>query len=594
MSRPDTPSSVAFDPAAPAAERYDANAELSKIYKPVASALIPPPELQRIIDHIRGDLDEQTMLAKAGGQVVPFPGRSRPEPKRGMRSVWLDDLQIFAQGEWYDKPTPLGFEGLRTMVEQTPMLNAIVLTRIRQVSRFCGISEDGGAGFEIRHVDREHQATPGEKESMRLLARFMENSGWEFKPRLRKRLRRDPFQSLMAKLVRDTLTMDSCPIELEWKRDKSLGIDGLYAVDGATIRLCTEQGYEGDDEIYALQVVQGRICTAYTHDQLIYEVRNPRTDVRLAGYGMGETELLVRIVTGFLNALTYNIKGFDENAIPRGLLQLSGDYSDDDLVAFKRYWNAMVKGINNAWTLPVIVSKDAEGKANFERFGIEFNEMYFAKWMTFLTSIACAIYGMSPDEINFESFSAQKSSLSGEDTAEKLADSKDKGLRPLLSFFESVFSDYVVAEFGDKYCFRWVGLDPADQAREWEAKKLVLTVDELRAEKGYEAHPDPTIGGAPLNPSLVGLYTQSQQQQQQPDFGEDDGGPGGFDMEDDGGDDAEQEGQADEGGSGGDGEPPSPAPPTGDEADGGQRGTGGQPEGQAFGKALPSIYTVVP
>ena len=28
----------------------------------------------------------------------------------------------------------------------------------------------------------------------------------------------------------------------------------LYAVDGSTIRLCTEDGYEGDDEIFALQV----------------------------------------------------------------------------------------------------------------------------------------------------------------------------------------------------------------------------------------------------------------------------------------------------------------------------------------------------
>jgi hypothetical protein len=127
--------------------------------------------------------------------------------------------------------------------------------------------------------------------------------------------------------------------------------------------------------VFALQVVQGRPRTAYTYNDLIYVPRNPRTDVRLAGYGLGEPELLIRPVTGYLNAMTYNIKGFDENAIPRGMLHISGDYDANDLVAFKRHWNAMVKGINNAWTLPLMVSKDQDSKASFERFGVEFNEM---------------------------------------------------------------------------------------------------------------------------------------------------------------------------------------------------------------------------
>lgn len=39
----------------------------------------------------------------------------------------------------------------------------------------------------------------------------------------------------------------------------------------------------------------------------------------------------------------------------------------------------MVKGINNQWALPVLFSENKEGDASFERFGIEFNEMYFAK-----------------------------------------------------------------------------------------------------------------------------------------------------------------------------------------------------------------------
>ena len=71
---------------------------------------------------------------------------------------------------------------------------------------------------------------------------------------------------------------------------------------------------------------------------------------------------------------------------------------------------------------------------------------------TFLTSIICAIYGMSPAEINFDSFSGGNTSpLGGSDTAEKLAQSKDSGLRPLLAYYENIFTDYILAELGDSY-----------------------------------------------------------------------------------------------------------------------------------------------
>lgn len=62
----------------------------------------------------------------------------------------------------------------------------------------------------------------------------------------------------------------------EYKRDKSLGLDGFYAVDGATIRLACDHGYRDEDEIFALQVVDGNIRAAYTYDDLIYVPRATR------------------------------------------------------------------------------------------------------------------------------------------------------------------------------------------------------------------------------------------------------------------------------------------------------------------------------
>lgn len=562
----DTARAIAFDPAAPDDERFDASAELQKATMPSSV-----PDLTDLVKYVADSYHEQNLeKALSRPNVVPFPSRAVEQGKPGMQSVYLDEERVHIMGDWYERPSAFSFDVMRSMVAQTPVLSAVVRTRIRQVQRFCRASEDGrGPGFQIRLKDPSQRAGRAEKESTDLLNRFFTNCGWESNPRRRARLKRDNFSGFMAKLVQDSLVLDSAPIETEYKRNRSLGIDGLYAVDGATIRLCTDEGYQGDDEIFALQVVQGRLRTAYTYDDLIYVPRNPTTDLMSGGYGMSETELLIRVVTGFLNAFTYNTKYFDSNAIPKGLLHLTGDYSQDDISAFKRMWNSMVRGINNQWSLPVMVSKNSESKAAFENFGVDVSDVLFERWMTFLTAIICAVYGMSPEEINFDSFSARSSGLSGNDTEERLISSKDKGLRPLLTHFEDVFSDYVVAEFSDKYVFRWTGLDEKDEKQLWEEEKTISTLNEARKARGQDEI-EGSWGNAPLNPALLSAW-QADNQANSEDYGNPDedvdfGGDGDGDGDDgeegeeepdsgyNDGEDEEAEDQAGDDGEDGDGE----------------------------------------
>lgn len=512
---------TAHNDAAPADERAQANTELQKSTMPRGlHDLLPGADVREAIDWISQQYEDQQMAkALAKPNVIPFPSKAVQNHDKGMQSVWVDDMQVSTMGDYYEKPSAFGFDAARAMVDQTPILSAIIMTRQRQVQRFCRLpSTMRGPGFQIQTKDANQDVGADQKQSIKILQEFFLNCGMESKPRVRQRLKRDDFAGFMAKLTRDTLTMDSMPIETEFKRNRSLGLDGMYAVDGATIRLCTEEGYEGDDEIFALQLIQGRIRTAYTYNDLIYVPRNPCTSIVVGGYGISETELLVRVVTGFLNAFSYNTKYFDSNAIPKGMLHLSGNYDEKDVNAFKRYWNAMVKGINNSWALPVMVSKDQESAAKFEKFGVDVNEIMFAKWMTFLTSIICALYGIAPDEINFESFSSGTSSLSGSDTEEKISNSHDKGLRPLLTYFENLFSDYVVQEFSSDYVFRFTGLDPEDEKSRQEMRKLVLTVDEIRAQEGYDKWdvPGSKIGSAPVNPALMGAWTVEQGMVTQP------------------------------------------------------------------------------
>lgn len=562
----DTPTSAAataLDPAAPAAERYDAQAEVTK--SALKDFLIPAENLMPVINYINGQMEEADFhKSLAKGNVIPFPPKHRGE--RGMQSVQLDEFNLTAQGNYWDRPGILGFDSMRGMVDATPILNAIVLTRIRQVSRFCQpITTESDIGFKIKHVDPTIEMSDEQQNSVKLLEQFISNCGWETKPRLRKKLRRDSFSQFMAKSVRDSLTMDAAPIETEFKRDRSLGLDGFYAVDGATIRLCTEDGYEGDDEIFALQVIQGRIRTAYTFDDLIYEVRNPRTDVMACGYGLSETEVLIKVVTYLLNTMTFNGSFFDKNSIPRGILNVYGNYDQNDIIAFKRYWMAMTKGIQNAHNLPVLVSKDQESGANFTEVGGQLNEMAFGKWMSFLTSVSCAVYGISPEEISMESYTNGKSSLSGDDTEEKITSSNDKGLRPLLGYYENLISDFVIQEFSPDYKFRFVGLDGDDAKQKFEMRKLALTWNEVRAEVGKDPA-EGDLGDAPINPTLMTAWTaerQMQQQQEMQDFGTpQDAGAGGDAAPAEEGEESgfEEDGAPDDGG-----EPDFGTPPADDE-----------------------------
>lgn len=507
MAAPETPHSVAFNEAAPAAERLAAQTELQRAAVPAAMAdLIPRADLMPVISYISDRMqDDVFSKSLSRSNVIPFPSKRAESHEPGMQSVFLDDMQLTIMGDYYERPSVFTFDSMRAMVEQTPILNAVIMTRIRQISRFCKLSDPDSPGFQLRLRDKDAQPSAEQKKEIDNLQGFFLNCGWEKNPRKRLKLKRDSFPFFMSKIVRDSLTMDSMPIETEFKRNRELGMDGMYAVDGSTIRLCTEQGYQGDDEIFALQVIQGRIRGAYTHDDLIYIPRNPRTDVLCAGYGLSETELLIRVVTGFLNAFSYNTKYFDSNAIPKGILHLSGNYDENDINGFKRYWNAMVKGVSNWWTLPILVSKDQESKASFENLGADQDEMMFARWMTFLASIVCAIYGMSPDEINFESFSTGKSSLSGNDTEEKIANSKDVGLEPLLSYYENVFTDYVVSDFSEDYEFAWTGRTEEDKKQSFEEVQLCGTVNELRASRG-EDKAKGKWGDAPLNPTLVPVW----------------------------------------------------------------------------------------
>ena len=493
---------------APPDERADALLQAAKEVAPVAKA-IPVREILALAKAYEPPPQED--LVRMAKVVLPVE-----DPAGTSRTIWLQ------------RPVGLDFPQLRRIVQEDPVLKAIIWTRIHQVQRFLRPSaQEWKPGFRVRFRDRRRPVRPEDEARFAWLENYVLACGAEFDPRRRRALRRDSLWDWVAKHLQDSLSLDAAPVELI--PTPSGRTHGWVHVDGGSVFLVdplATEALEGEvpevyrhygldrpdpDQVVAVLAREGRVIAYYTHEDLLYRVRRPRTEPWALGYGQPEPEDLLRIVTGFLNALTLNLRGFSHNSVPKGILTLYGDFTPEDIEQFRAEWDAYVSGVHNRWRVPVLFAQGGESQAgaSFVPIGNEFNEMYFSKWMTFLVAIKAALYGMDPEEINFESFSARPSTLSGSDTEERLASSKDKGLWPLLQFLRTTLNE-ILYTVDPEVELDWTGLEMDQQAAKQDEEKM-LTLGEFRQRRGEAPPEDPVLANAPMNPGFLSLYLQTLQ-----------------------------------------------------------------------------------
>ncbi|GEM48722.1 hypothetical protein [Deinococcus cellulosilyticus] len=520
-------SRVMSTPQAPVDERKDAEVQALKQAAPYAQSLNPQEVLAAAqqIGELFYKAANPTQLQNQWGQGQQHRTQSEPRVSPGVARVNLDLDEQGPQPFALRRPVGYDFPALRQIVKSDVLLQSIQWTRIWQVQRFLKPSkQEWKPGFQVRYTNDSDISEEG-KAKLRWISQYLLNCGAVFDPRKRRQLKRDRLRDFAAKLLQDSMTYDAGPIEIV--TTLSGRPHGFVHVDGSKVFLTDpnyglEEGWGNPElherfnldipdpsDVIAVLSWDNRILAHYTHDDFLYTIRKPSPLLEHLGYGQPEPEELIQVVTGFINAMTMNIRGLSHNSIPKGILTLFGDFQDGDLQQFKTSWDAYVTGITNAWRMPVMVAKDKESGAVFTKTDVEFNEMYFSKWMTFLVAVKCALYGMDPEEVNFEAFTSNKSSLSGDDTEERLASSKDKGLWPMLDWLGGTLDD-VVKMLDPDAEFVWTGLD-SDQKASQDAELKMLTLGEYRQRRGEAPHPMDVLNDAPLDPSLQTIYTQELQ-----------------------------------------------------------------------------------
>lgn len=448
----------------------------------------------------------------------PPPTQASPEDPK---SLFWDPFAIVEQLGYKDRPSQLTYGTLKAMAWKTPVLHAVINTRVQQVAAFCRPQHDRyQMGFRIKLRDTEKEPTKAEREWMQQMETLITRTGVTEHPR-----GRDNFETFLRKLTWDSLTYDQLTFEvIENKKGEPCE---WYAVDASTMRLADTASTYMDENLEKavkfVQIYDGQVIAEFNQNELCFGIRNPRTDIRLFGYGVSELEMLVPTVTSLLWGFEYNQRFFSQGTAPKGIINFKGTIPETQLQQFRRHWYQMCTGVENAWRTPITVSDELQ-YVNLQQSS---RDMEFNAWIDFLIKIVCSMYSMDPVEVNFQYGNVgQKQSLQSANNKEKLTESRERGLRPLLRFIAEKMNQHIVWPINEAFEFDFVGLDSMtkEQMAELNTKrvKTVMTVDEIRAEDDKPPLPDGT-GEIILDP----VFMQNVQLKAGAAMGEEGGPPGG-------------------------------------------------------------------
>lgn len=403
------------------------------------------------------------------------------EPK----SSFYDPTSLFMGREWFEKGNrSLRPSDLRAMAKN-PIIGSIIQTRLSQIAAFCTPQISAyDYGYVIRS---DHQDAQESVDFIALLRDWIYCLG-------ERELGEPNLEVFARKFMRDSLILDQATAEIIPKRNKQPSY--LVAVDAATIQKLPASLLQADTDLsepYYVQVIDDKITTYYTRQEMIFGVRNPQTEINTFGYGISELETLVRTVSTILNTERYNTAQLAQGGTQKGVFVIKGTVSEPEMQAFRRDFREAIRNAASYWRPPVLQVKEG-ADIDWVTLDRSNRDMEYAALFEFLVKQATSIYQMDPSEINW-SINAHGTSTNFEGRNDlKISASQQRGLRPLLNFLSTLITQDVISLIDPRYRLEFVGMD-RDRAQDAEIRerevKSYKTVNEQRQEMGL----NPIKGG---------------------------------------------------------------------------------------------------
>jgi hypothetical protein len=467
-------------------------------------------------------------IAPDGDGGMPQPTDEKP------RGLFHDPYSVIDWGGWRERPSSLTYETLRQMTAKNTVIAALITLRANQIAQFSrpqqGKYDRGYRIIKRDRRDRWKSMTPIEQKRANEIERMIETTGM-LQPN-EKPSDRDSFALFVKKAVRDILTYDQWCFEK--LRDRRGMISRFIALPSESIRPAVSDSEHLDPEekhsrVAYVQVYEDSVIAEFSPEDMAWCIMNPRSDLRVNGFGYSPVEQLMHLITAWLFGFEYNQRFFSQGSAIKGILNIKGAIPDRQLRAFRRMWYSQVTGVTNAWRTPILNSEDIQ----WQSLHSTNREMEFSAWMDWLTKLTCAVYGADPIEINFQfGNTGQSQSMKEGGQEAKLSESKDKGLRPLMDHISDNMNRHLVWDIEDEFEFAFMGLDSEDEEKEREARIKEVgayrMVDEVRADDDLPPLPDGN-GQVINNPTwlqFVNAKQQAAQQAQMAAAGQPPGAPG--------------------------------------------------------------------
>jgi hypothetical protein len=467
------------------------------------------------VDWAEGPSSSSESLEKAAGagrdeQAAGLP-KEKDEDLPDPKAMFWDPFAVIEQLGYKERPTAISYGTLRAIFYKMPVISAIIQARINQVAAFAQPQRDRyDLGFRITMMNDDDKPRGPEKKWITNMQDLILHTGVWGDPRSR-----DNMERFLRKLTWDSLVYDQACFEIVPNRRGAPA--QWYATDASSMRLAdTATAYLKKtirDDTQYVQIYDGMVVNEYTESELCFGVRNPRTDMRLYGYGTGELELLMSVVTSLLWGFGYNQKFFSQGSATKGILNFKGALPERQLKGFRRHWYNMLTSVENAWRTPITNSEGLE----WIDLHANNRDMEYNAWMDFLIKVACSMFMMDPVEVNFKYGNVgQRSAMQDTHNSEKITESKERGLRPILRAITSWYNQHIIWPSDENFKLEFVGLDnkTADDVVKLHTQqvKSTRTVNELRAEDDMPPLKD-GLGDLILDPTWMQAY-QAQKQQE--------------------------------------------------------------------------------
>ena len=491
-----------------------------------------------LIERLSGT--DSAVLAKAKPQeqekqpATVIPPEASPEE---MSALLADPFALIETLGYRERYSSVSYDVLNRMSYYVPIYPTILATRRNQVSAFCAPQTDTNLpGFRIGLRDKKRTISKKELIRAQGLEEWMVNTGSS------SQLTRDPLDTAIRKLMRDSLVYDQCTWEKV--RNKKGVICDWYVVDGASIRIADtawKDGPKSDDDVAYVQVHDETVIAEFTPNELAFCVRNPRSDLRVNGYGEAELEQGIKIATALINGWHYNSKFFENGTVAKGMLNIPG-IPQNKLRIFANQWRMITSGVLNGWRHPITNFQDAKW-IDFQKSN---RDMEWAEFINFCIKLFCGLSLIDPAELHMQFGNiGQAQSMFQAPAEEKIKYSKDKGLRPLLAFVASQFNRHLIWQLDPDLCFYFTGLDPRESEKavdiEQKQGKYRKTVNELRIEND-EKPLSAEEGDIILDPTWMQNHLAIKQAAQEKEMQEQQGADGGEEGADGGYEDTGDEG----------------------------------------------------